>query len=233
MKIPYSLALIFPLALLVFSVTAAKPDPVEAVHFDPVVRDIEGWKVHVDPALLEGEHAERGGEALKMLANHLQRIAILVPEEALEKLKQCEIWIEWHHPTLGAMQYDARVQGERPPVPGGLGSEGITNVVSDGRQSSSTTESLPEWPERLVEGSTLTTDGYPITYGSSFLMAVELTPDGPDGHTILTYGQVGDPELPGFTRGVQAFADGQWKPALFTREAIEADSSATVTEVSA
>ncbi len=135
--------------------------------------------------------------------------------------------------TLGAMQYDARVQGERPPVPGGLGSEGITNVVSDGRQSSSTTESQPEWPERLVEGSTLTTDGYPITYGSSFLMAVELTPDGPDGYTILTYGQVGDSELPGFTSGVQAFADGQWKPALFTREAIEADSSATVTEVSA
>ena len=105
MKVPYSLALFFPLALLVFSVTAAKPDPVEPVRFDPVVRDIEGWKVHVDPALLEGEHAERGGEALKMLANHLQRIAILVPEEALGKLKQCEIWIEWHHPTLGAMQY--------------------------------------------------------------------------------------------------------------------------------
>lgn len=133
---------------------------------------------------------------------------------------------------LGAMQYDARVEGERPPVGGGLGSEGITNVVSDGRQSSSTTEAQPSWPERLVEGSTLTADGYPISYGSSFMMAVEMGPDGPDGYTILTYGQVGDPDLPGFTVGVEAFADKQWKPALFSEADIEADT-ASVTEVSA
>ena len=132
---------------------------------------------------------------------------------------------------LGAMQYDARVEGQRPPVPGGLGSEGITNVVSDGRQSSSTTQEQPSWPERLIDGSTLTTDGYPISYGSSFMLAVEMGPDGPDGYTILTYGQVGDPALPGFTAGVEAFADKQWKPALFTLAEIEADT-ATVAEVS-
>ncbi len=85
--------------------SSAKPEPAEPARFDPVLKEIEGWKVHVDPALLEGEHAEEGEAALKMLANHLQRIAILVPGESLAKLRRCEIWIEHRHPTLHAMQY--------------------------------------------------------------------------------------------------------------------------------
>jgi len=54
--------------------------------FDPVEREIEGWKVHVEPALLADEQAEEGAKALAMLANHLQRIKILVPAEPLAKL---------------------------------------------------------------------------------------------------------------------------------------------------
>jgi dipeptidyl-peptidase-4 len=77
----------------------------EAVRFDPVVQQIEGWTVHVDPSMLDGEHGEAGARALKMLANHLQRIAILLPEEQLANMRKLEIWIERHHPTLGAMQY--------------------------------------------------------------------------------------------------------------------------------
>jgi len=86
-----------------------KPAPPAAqtgrARFDPVVQRIEGWTVYVDPALLEGEHAELGAQALKMLANHLQRIAILVPDEKLARMRKLEIWIEYHHPTLAAMQY--------------------------------------------------------------------------------------------------------------------------------
>jgi hypothetical protein len=73
--------------------------------FNPVIREIEGWRVHVDPALIDGEHHELGGRALQMLANHLQRIKILVPEEPLRKLQGIEIWIEHDHPRLKAMQY--------------------------------------------------------------------------------------------------------------------------------
>jgi len=75
------------------------------VRFDPVMRDIEGWKVHVEPALLDGEHREEGAKALAMLANHLQRIRILVPAEPLAKLQTIGIWIEHDHPTLKSMQY--------------------------------------------------------------------------------------------------------------------------------
>ncbi len=86
-----------------------EPRAVEPVRFDPVVKQIEGWTVHVDPQMLEGEHAVAGGRALTMLANHLQRIAILIPEDRLAKMRELEIWIEHHHPSLGAMQYHPNV----------------------------------------------------------------------------------------------------------------------------
>ena len=81
----------------------------EAVRVDPVVQDIEGWTVYVDPALLDGPHQESGARALQMLANHLQRITVLMPDDRLRDLQKLEIWIEYHHPTLGAMQYHPSV----------------------------------------------------------------------------------------------------------------------------
>ena len=80
--------------------TAKDTEAKKGVRFDPIIKNIEGWKIHIDPALLKGKHSEDGAKALKMLANHLQRIAILVQGEALKKLKTCEIWIEHSHPTL-------------------------------------------------------------------------------------------------------------------------------------
>jgi dipeptidyl-peptidase-4 len=80
--------------------------PPAAIRFDPVLTDIEGWKVHVDPALLDGgAQRENGARALQMLANHLQRIKVLVPAGPLANLQTIEIWIEHDHPTLRSMQY--------------------------------------------------------------------------------------------------------------------------------
>lgn len=73
-------------------------------HFEPVKKEIEGWTVWVEPKLLEGEHAEMGAKALSMLGNHLERIAILLPEKQLAAMKKLEIWIEHEH-ELVPMQY--------------------------------------------------------------------------------------------------------------------------------
>ena len=89
--------------------TRPQPPADEAVRFDPVVQEIEGWTVHVDPALLDGPHQALGKRALRMLANHLQRIVVLMPEDRLRDLRKLEIWIETKHPTLGAMQYHPSV----------------------------------------------------------------------------------------------------------------------------
>lgn len=91
------------LTLLIIAVPAHSFAAVH--HFDPLVKQIEGWTVHVDPALLQGEHGKDGKRALRMLADNLHRISILVPEPQLTKMRTLEIWIEWEHPTLKAMQY--------------------------------------------------------------------------------------------------------------------------------
>lgn len=102
----------FPAAILAAlslgGIVAANLDdrtPEKVGWIEPVKQEIEGWTVHVDPQLLEGEHAEMGGKALKMLANHLQRIAILLPETQLAAMRGLEIWIECGHPELRPMQY--------------------------------------------------------------------------------------------------------------------------------
>lgn len=75
------------------------------VRFEPVLREVEGWKVHIEPSLIDGEHREEGARALTMLANHLQRIAILLPPGPLAKMQTIEIWLEHDHPRLKSMQY--------------------------------------------------------------------------------------------------------------------------------
>ncbi len=98
--------------LNIIFLSAAKANQVDkksAVRFDPVIKNIEGWKINIDPALLKGKHSTDGLHAIKMLTNHLQRISILVQGEALKKLKTCQIWLEHSHPTLHAMQYHPSV----------------------------------------------------------------------------------------------------------------------------
>ena len=71
-------------------------------HYDPIIREIEGWKVHIDPKMLEGEHSAEGARALTMLASHLQRIAIMIPQDRLKQLQTLGIWIEHDHPEIKA-----------------------------------------------------------------------------------------------------------------------------------
>ena len=78
----------------------AKKEAAQKHHFDPVIRKMEGWTIHVDPKLLKGKYAKEGARSLKMLANHLQRIVILVRKPQLEKLQKVGIWIEYDHPEL-------------------------------------------------------------------------------------------------------------------------------------
>lgn len=87
--------------------TGSKTEPVAGKigWFEPVEREMEGWTVFVDPQLIDGEFKEEGDAALKMLANHLQRISILVPGEQLGKLRKVGIWVEHQHPELVPMQY--------------------------------------------------------------------------------------------------------------------------------
>lgn len=96
---------IAPVVLGTISLSAADVAAAKNHRFEPVIQKIEGWTVHVDPALLKGEQAKTGNRALRMLGDHLHRISILVEEPQLTRLRTLEIWIEWEHPNLKAMQY--------------------------------------------------------------------------------------------------------------------------------
>lgn len=46
-----------------------EPTKVPASHFDPVVRKIEGWTVHIDPSLIGSGDGNGDDRSLVMLAN--------------------------------------------------------------------------------------------------------------------------------------------------------------------
>jgi dipeptidyl-peptidase-4 len=92
---------------LVFAVAETdKSAPVKKVGWVETVKlDIHGWTVHTDKRLVDGEYKELGARALSMLANHLERIDILIEGKPLADLKKMEIFMEHSHPELGNMQY--------------------------------------------------------------------------------------------------------------------------------
>ena len=75
----------------------SKPDPKpdsKSKFYDPVVRDVEGWTVKLDPELLTPKNKTEGQRMLKALANHLQRVEFILPAKKVEQLKQISIWVE-------------------------------------------------------------------------------------------------------------------------------------------
>jgi hypothetical protein len=68
-------------------------------------RDLEGWKVRVDDRLIAGDAAAIGGRALKLLDARLVAITVVVPEEALAKLRKVTIELDLEFGGLVPMQY--------------------------------------------------------------------------------------------------------------------------------
>jgi hypothetical protein len=81
---------------------AAEPRSIPDAH---TTRDVEGWTVRVDDRLLKGESAALGERALKLLTARLVAIAIVVPENALAKLRAVTIELDLDYGDLRIMQY--------------------------------------------------------------------------------------------------------------------------------
>ncbi len=69
--------------------------------------------------------------------------------------------------------------------------------------------------------------GYPINYGSSFVMVCMLTAEGPKAKAILTYGQSSDPLSPQFTDQAKLFSQRKFRDMPFTDAEIAADPNVT------
>ena len=131
---------------------------------------------------------------------------------------------------LGQIQHADR-NGSLVPIHGGTNAEGTTNVVGDAAFSS-TSEPLPPAQPTIAPHSTLTASGYPVDNGTSFLMALQLTPDALEAWDFLTYGDNGNPSSPVFTDSTKAFSDKQWRKVRFTDADIAADPHLTTEAVS-
>jgi acyl-homoserine-lactone acylase len=74
---------------------------------------------------------------------------------------------------------------------------------------------------------------YPeVDTGSTFMMAVELTPAGPRTRTVLTYSLSTDPSSPHHTDQTVLFSRGQWVTERFTEAEIAADPKLRTSTVS-
>jgi len=130
---------------------------------------------------------------------------------------------------LGQVQVADR-NGTLVPIHGGNTADGTTNVVSWGSGWNTLDPSLTALErEPLAPGSSLATVtgvgpetvGYRINSGTSFLMALEFTPDGPRARTFLTYANTADRSDPAYTEATERFSAKQWKDVAFTPDQVE------------
>lgn len=68
-------------------------------------KDIEGWTVQVDDRLLAGPDKELGDRALRLLANRLYDIKLVVPADKVARLQKVTIWLDRTHGGLKPAQY--------------------------------------------------------------------------------------------------------------------------------
>ena len=134
---------------------------------------------------------------------------------------------------LGDVQFALR-DGERVPIHGGNGYDGTTNIVGFGRGWTILDPALTDLSrEALAPGSSLSRiegeTGYPINNGTSFLMALEFTDDGPEARTFLTYGNPEDRSSPDHLGSTELFSSKTWRNVPFTADEVEEVTTDVVT----
>jgi len=108
---------------------------------------------------------------------------------------------------LGDLQHHMK-NDERIAIPGGGSSEGVFNINA---------------------ASAIPGVGYYVYHGASWVMALEFTEAGPVADAWLTYGQSHDPESEHFSDQTHLYSRGEWRPVLFTDEAIQNDVKSSIT----
>lgn len=128
-------------ALLAFPLQSEDPAAAKPIaKYDALDRyaeqQIEGWRVLENRELLTDSRAELRARTLKLLASHLYRITINVPESAVRELRKIPIWVEVAHPKHPCMCYH--------PDPGWLRDNGM-NPAKAGAVELANCETFLAW----------------------------------------------------------------------------------------
>ena len=147
--------------------------------------------------------------------------------KAVQRLAEAGVAVD---AALGAVQVATRGE-ERFGLAGGQSRDGTANQLSYGSLKT-TLDPLTPRGEVVSDATGLTKDGeYVVNYGSSFVMAVELGPKGPQGSAFLTYSESDDPASPHFSDQTALFSAQTWRPIVFAEADIAADPSLQTLEV--
>ncbi len=146
------------------------------------------------------------------------------PDPVLVALGQAVLNIQAAGLTVTAALGDAQNAprgGEKIPIHGGSGLEGAFNIVGFGN---STGTLLPKTERsQTVSTSGLSADGYVISVGASTMMITELTPDGPEAVSVVSYSQGPDPDSEFHIDQTRLFSQEMRRPVLFKDADIAAD----------
>ena len=119
---------------------------------------------------------------------------------------------------LGELQLAHRA-GKALPVHGGNRFEGIANLQVTGEHIDSPIFSGTN--DRVGDSKTLSSSGYNIAHGSSFIMAMSFTDQGPKAQAILSYSESGAPQSAHFTDQTERYGNKAWRDILFTHSDID------------
>ena len=154
------------------------------------------------------------------------------PSEALTKLAEASAMLEAAgfelDIALGELQRGHR-SDETFPVHGGNRHEGIANLqVTTSRGDNPTETPIFTGSDDYVSDSeSLSNSGYNVVHGSSFIMTLSYTDEGPEAEAILSYSQSGNPDSPYFSDQTALYRDKIWRKILFKPEAIAAGAIST------
>ncbi|MFO7567441.1 MAG: penicillin acylase family protein [Enhygromyxa sp.] len=131
---------------------------------------------------------------------------------------------------LGEAQF-ARKGDAIIPIHGGIAAEGVTNLMFYSHLRSDLEPWVPR-AEVLWDRTGLTEDGYQVNYGTSFIMCMQFTDEGPEARALLTYSQSAEADSPWFSDQTERFSQKQWRPILWREQDIAADPNLVEYEVS-
>jgi acyl-homoserine-lactone acylase len=115
-----------------------------------------------------------------------------------------------------------RTTFEAIPMHGGGRNEGITNLIVYSVNQTTRDPVIPRG--EVINSSTgLTDEGYVVNYGTSFIMTMQFTDEGPEASAFVTYGQSDDPESPYHKDQTKPFSQKRWRSVLFSEDDIASD----------
>ena len=137
--------------------------------------------------------------------------------------------------TLGAAQFTERAE-QRIPLHGGTDADGVTNIVEWSTLADellSSTEPTPVRGDPIVPTSPIRGEGYPINFGTSFVMTVSFGgAAGLEAWALLTYGETGDRGSSLYDQQMVRFSEKNWRRIVFTDAEIATDPNLTERTIS-